>query len=61
MTKDTEITHFNRLEGVTKVIQDLMGATEKPLGYHTTLQEVLDQVRAAQGALSWSPEKASIK
>lgn len=56
MTKDKAISHYNRLEGVTKIITDILNTPEKPSGYSSLLQQALESIGEAQRKLPWSPK-----
>ena len=56
MTKDKAISHYNRLEGVNKIIVDILNAPEKPSGYSSLLQLAMENIEQAQRTLPWSPK-----
>ena len=56
MTKDTAISHYNRLQGTLQVIAELSRHGDAPEVYKEDLNIAIGRIVAAQGKLPWSPE-----
>lgn len=55
MTKNDAISHYNRLEGVSKIILDLKGSRDVTQEYVGELNDLLNRVTVAQKKLPWNP------
>lgn len=56
MTKNDAISHYNRLEGVSKIILDLKGSRDITQEYVGELNDLLNRVTVAQKKLPWNPD-----
>lgn len=58
MNTNQAISHYNRLEGVFRVIAELINDPNTSPEYKEDLNIVVGRLAAAQGKLPWSPERA---